>query len=546
MKNTLLLITFSLFSIFLFAQIKESQAIDSIFIEWNKPDVPGCALGIIKDGKLIYSNGYGIADLEHDAAITPVSIFDIGSIYKHFVAFSILLLEEQGKLNLDDNIQKFLPDFPDYGAPLTIKHLLYHTHGVRGSLLYYIGRHGFNSYSSDAHYNLLKRQKELNFSPGEKFMYGNSGYFLLKRIVEKASGQSLRLYGQEHIFGPLGMENTLFYDNSMDIIKNRASSYFKENEEEGFNNLIIRSVGGVRTNIEDLALWDQNFYKNKLGRANQEIIQKMHEEDPIKEGWGLGIQKGNYRGLRTVGSAGSMAGFRAQLMRFPDKKFSVIILANRADANPTEMAYQVTDILLKSKFKSDSENEKAKTNTPVNTEAPKEFAKNQLIGSYELSPGRLVKITVENDTLQVFRTWDEFAYSVVRTVGNTYEPLNNLDLKLLFSKLEGGFAQNLTAFLNGREYVFKRKEAKDLTTLNLGEYTGGFYSYELDVSYLIFEEDGILKLKIAHYRPKKLSINGIDTFTFGRDLIRFKRLNGVITSFELDTDQAKNLKFEKK
>jgi len=226
MKNTTLLIIFCLYSIFSFAQIKESKAIDKLFMEWNRPEVPGGALGIIKNGELVYTKGYGSANLEHDVPITPVSIFDIGSIYKHFVAFSILLLEEQEELSLDDSIQKFLPDFTDYGAPLTIRHLLYHTHGVRGSLRYYKGRHGFDSYSTDRHYNLLKRQKELNFIPGKEFMYGSSGYFLLARIVEKISGKSLSRYGQEHIFGPLGMKSTFFHDNNMDIIKNRAHSYY--------------------------------------------------------------------------------------------------------------------------------------------------------------------------------------------------------------------------------------------------------------------------------------------------------------------------------
>jgi len=152
------IITLMIFSNVCFGQIKESQAIDSIFSEWNKSDVPGCALGIIKDGKLIYSKGYGIADLEHDVAITPSSVFGIGSITKHFVAFSILLLEEQGKLSIDDNIQKFLPDFPVYGTPITIKHLLYHTDGIRdyGSLKYFKGISGLNHTDSDEAYDLIK------------------------------------------------------------------------------------------------------------------------------------------------------------------------------------------------------------------------------------------------------------------------------------------------------------------------------------------------------------------------------------------------------
>ncbi|MBT8231159.1 MAG: beta-lactamase family protein, partial [Bacteroidia bacterium] len=196
MKNHLLIILICFLSYSSFGQIKESQAIDSIFSEWNNGDVPGCALGIVKDGKLIYSQGYGIADLEHDVEITTSSVFGTGSVSKHLVAFSILLLEEQGKLSLDDNIQKFLMDFPEYDSPITIRHLLYHTHCIRdyGSLKYFSGISDLNYTDSDLVYELMKRQKELNCVPGEEYIYGNSGYFLLARIVKEASGQSIRVF----------------------------------------------------------------------------------------------------------------------------------------------------------------------------------------------------------------------------------------------------------------------------------------------------------------------------------------------------------------
>ena len=552
MKNLLLLILLCSFSFCSFGQIKESQAIDSIFSEWNKPDVPGCALGIIKDGKLIYSKGYGIADLEHDVAITPSSVFGIGSITKHFVAFSILLLEEQGKLSIDDNIQKFLPDFPVYGTPITIKHLLYHTDGIRdyGSLKYFKGISGLNHTDSDDAYDLIKRQKELNCVPGEEYVYGNSGHFLLVRIVEKASGQSLRLFAYEHIFVPLGMKSTFFKDNNTDLIKNRAYSYSTKNGKKGYNNVINRNVhvGGVglRTTIEDLAKWDQNFYTNKLGKGKELIIQRMHEEGLLNNGEGtgrtLGLQIHDYKGLKVVGSAGSGFGYKAQLMRFPDENFSVIILANRGDADPTGMAYQVADILLKGKFKSDSKKE----NTPAKSKKLEEFTLNQLSGYYELKPGRAVELTTKNDSLYVFQSWDEAAYTVVKTASNTYQIPNYSAMKLVFSDLEDSFTQNLSAFRNEKEYVFKRKEKIDLSTINLDDYIGDFYSYELDASFLVFKEEGILKLKIANYGPKKLSIFETDSFTFGSDLLRFKRSNGIITGFELDAGRANNLKFEKK
>ena len=557
MKNLLLILLICSFSYYSFGQIKESQAIDSIFLEWNKPDVPGCALGIVKDGKLIYSKGYGIADLEHDIAITPSSVFGIGSITKHFVAFSILLLEEQGKLSIDDNIQKFLPDFPVYGAPITIKHLLYHTDGIRdyGSLKYFKGISALNHTDSDDAYDMIKRQKELNCVPGEEYVYGNSGHFLLVRIVEKASGQSLRLFAQEHIFVPLGMKSTFFKDNNTDLIKNRAYSYSSKTGEKGYNNIINRNVhvGGVglRTTIEDLAKWDQNFYTNKLGKGEELIIQKMHEEGLLNNGEGtdrtLGLQIRNYKGLKVVGSAGSGFGYKAQLMRFPDEKLSVIILANRGDADPTKMAYQVADILLKNTFESDSNKAKIKKDSLANSKLLKEFTLNQLTGDYEVVPGRAVEVSIKNGMLHVFQKWDKAAYPVVNTKGNTYEIPNYSALQLVFSGLEDGFTQTIKVFLNGNKFIFKRKEKVAISTPNLDDYTGDFYSYELDASFSIYEDDGALYVKFVNEDPMKLSLYEYhdDAFYFDDDLLRFNRSNGIITGFELDAGRANNLKFEK-
>jgi CubicO group peptidase (beta-lactamase class C family) len=556
MKKYFLLSLLCSFSVISFGQIKESQAIDSLFIEWNKPDVPGCALGVIKDGKLIHSKGYGISDLEHDIEITPSSVFYIGSVSKQFVTFSILLLEEQGKLDLDDSIQKYLPDFPEYNTPLTIRHFIHHTSGVRDylTLMYLKGRNYLDNTDVDEVYELIKRQKELNFSPGEKYLYSNSCYFMLAMIVEKAAGQSLRLFAQEHIFSPLGMEHTLFYDDNTDLIKNRVFSYEKKSGEDGFNNLIMRfdlvGSGGVYSNIEDLFLWDQNFYNNKLGKGGQEIIQKMHEEGLLNNGessgYAFALNNGTYKGLKTVSHGGSLAGYRAQLMRFPEEKFSVIILANRGDANPTSKSFQIADILLKDKFADESQKKEIKTDATGNTNTLEEFTLNQLTGNYEIQAGVVLEINVENDSLHVLQSWNKSSYNIINTTGNTYEIPNDPTIQFVFSELKDDFSQVVTVFQNGNETVCKRKEKMEFSTLNLEDYTGNFYSEELDATYLIFLEDDKLKVKIASYEAQELNIYEIDAFTSDEGLVRFTKSNGVIRGFELDAGRVTNLKFEKK
>lgn len=190
-----------------------ASKVDNIFAKWDKPTSPGCALAIIKDGEIIYKRGYGMADLEHDIPISSKTVFYIGSTSKQFVAMSLLLLTEQDKLSLDDDIRKFAPEFPQYDKTITIRHLIHHTSGIRDylSLWDLSGKNYLDYISEDAVLDLICNQKELNFTPGEKFLYSNSGYFLLAVIIKRASGKSLREFAQENIFEPLDMKNSHFH-----------------------------------------------------------------------------------------------------------------------------------------------------------------------------------------------------------------------------------------------------------------------------------------------------------------------------------------------
>jgi CubicO group peptidase (beta-lactamase class C family) len=328
--------------------------IDSLFKHWDSNESPGCALGIVKNGELIYAKGYGIADLEHDITITASTVFYIASVSKQFITMSILLLAEQGKLNLDDEIQKYLPDFPVYEATLTIRNFIHHTSGVRDYLTLWTlaGNDYMDHIDEEAVYQMIKRQKTLNFTPGEKYLYSNSCYFMLAMIVEKASGQSMKEFAHEYIFKPLKMKNSHFHDNYLHIVKNRAFSY-KPNDKD-FDNLIMRfdlvGSGGLYSNINDLYLWDQNFYKNKLGKGDPELLKIMHEEGLLNNGdssgYAFALRNGKYRGLKTVSHGGSLAGYRSQLMRFPEQEFSVIILSNLASFKAKMMAQKVADVYL--------------------------------------------------------------------------------------------------------------------------------------------------------------------------------------------------------
>lgn len=348
----LLLIFFSL----AIADIKTDE-VDKLFSQWDKKDTPGCALAIIKDGKIIYKRGYGMANLEHNIPITPQSVFYIGSVSKQFVAMSIAMLAKEGKLSLDDDIHKYFPELPDYGHPITVRHLIHHTSGLRDylTLLSIIGV-DFGAYHEDDVVELVARQKELNFKPGEEYLYSNSGYLLLAVIVERASGKSLREFAEKNIFKPLGMKNSHFHDDYRMLIKNRASGYFPAVNGK-YKNFISTfdcvGSGGLFTSVEDLFLWDQNFYHHKVG--GRDLIDLMHTKGKLKGGkelnYAFALSISTYKGLKTVGHGGALGGYKSALIRFPEHNFSVICLSNLSSFNPTKLAWQVADIYLAGQFK---------------------------------------------------------------------------------------------------------------------------------------------------------------------------------------------------
>ena len=294
---------------FIIAQDSASSRVDELFSEWSNTNSPGCALAVIKEGKIIHKRGYGMADLEHDVPIRPSSVFYIGSVSKQFVAACMLLLDEQGKIDLDEDVRTYIPEFPDYGYKITIRNLIHHTSGVRDNLTLWelVGRSHLEEIPEEEIFDMICRQKELNFKPGTQYMYSNSCYFLMSIIVKRASGLSLREYADKHIFQPLGMQNSIFGDNNRRIIRNRAFAYGK-NPDGSFNSMLMRfdlvGSGGLYSTVEDLFLWDQNLYNNKIGTRGQAFVEDMLTNGKYKDGsevdYAFALVNGEYKGLRTI------------------------------------------------------------------------------------------------------------------------------------------------------------------------------------------------------------------------------------------------------
>ncbi|MFH1572386.1 MAG: serine hydrolase domain-containing protein, partial [Acidobacteriota bacterium] len=337
------------------AQSRDSRhaQVDTIFAEFDKPGSPGCALGVIQEGKLIYARGYGMANLEHSIPITPQTIFDLGSTSKQITAASVVLLAQEGKLELDDDVRKYVPEIPTYGAPVTIRHLVHHTSGLRDYLtLMSLAGVDFDGVTGDEDaLGIISRQQGLNFSPGEEHLYCNSGYFLLSVIVQRVSGRTLARFAQERIFDPLGMKHSHYHNDHTLIVPGRATGYAPR-EDGGFridmSGFEQTGDGAVMTSVEDLLLWDQNFYRPRVG--GEALVRQLHEVGVLNNGekmrYAFGLNVDEYRGLKTVSHGGSWAGYRAELLRFPDQNLSVACLCNLASANPGRLARQVAAVFL--------------------------------------------------------------------------------------------------------------------------------------------------------------------------------------------------------
>jgi len=351
------------------AQEKSNATVDAIFADLARPGSPGCALAVARGGKILYEKGYGLANLEENVPITPRTVFDIGSTSKQFAAASILLLEKQGQLSVNDDIRKYLPEIPDYGHKITILNLLNHTSGLRDYLALFemAGINVDNVTTDNDALAVIARQKSLNFAPGSQWLYSNSGFFLLSIIVERVSGKNLREFAAANIFTPLGMAQTTYRNTHTQLVANRGLAYdppAKDHPERGFTLDVSyfeqTGDGAVHTSVEDLLKWDENFYSAKIG--GKEFLAEMQEPAKLNDGKALHYAKGlvvdSYRGLPAVSHGGSWGGYRAQLLRFPQQHFSVVCLCNLANAGPGDRALKVADIFLKSEFKEAKSKEK--------------------------------------------------------------------------------------------------------------------------------------------------------------------------------------------
>jgi CubicO group peptidase (beta-lactamase class C family) len=512
--------------------------VDQLFAPWNKPDSPGFAIAIVQNSKIVYKRGYGMANLEYDIPITPNSLFDIGSTSKQFTAMCIALLDYQKLLSLNDSVQQYIPEITNHS--IKIQHLVYHTSGLRDytDLWDLAGITYGNHYSDEDILALITRQKSLIFEAGSQWRYSNSGYFLLAEIVKRVSKKSLRQFAEENIFKPLGMNCTHFHDDFAEIVKNRADGYLPK-ESGGFEvKMSLQNVvgpGGLHTTVEDLCLWDQNFYRNQLGDCGQNLIEQITTSAKIENrdvGYGFGLSIGKYRGARGLSHSGAWKGYGSQMIRLPDHNFAVICLTNLETiletVRPHWLALQIVDLYLEQEFTEASPIYPAHSIKPINVPATELRDK---IGFYRSTTTRSIReIKIKNETLMMKQP--SLERPLIPIAANQFRLLEG-DSSLVYRNVLYEFP------VDSRQMLIQTQIDGDIQTsvweklssnpsIQLTDYLGSYYSDELESNKQIIMEDDNLYIRGRHTPTLLLTSLGQDLF--------FKPESGNELEFLRDSD----------
>ena len=527
-----------------------SAQIDKLFEKMDRTISPGCAVAAMKDGKILYERGYGMADLDHNVPITPMTIFHVASMSKQFTAASIVMLAQEHKLSLDDEVRKYVPELPDFGVPITIRELVHHTSGLRDQweLLGLAGwRYSLDLITDEDVLSVMSRQKDLNFPPGSREMYCNTGYTLLAQVVKRVSGQSFRDFTTSRIFQPLGMKNTHFRDDHAEIVKNMAYGYepAKDTFRISITNFDTVGATSLLTTVEDLALWDENFYNPRVG--GPEMIKQMLERGKLSNGeqqdYAFGLVAGKYRGLPTVDHAGGDAGYRSDMIRFPEQHFTAACLCNLSSTNPSELTRKVAAVYLAKEMKP-ADPEGAGLEKTVQLPPEKLSVK---VGTYLKADGdRTMRVTQKDGKLRISPGEDEDSYEL-NALGENDFRLAIAPINFHFEPLNpGGPLRLIIKQGDNKPEVFEAVPAFSPAASELSTYVGIYHCREIEPAFEIKIDNGKLVLYRLKNKPDTLRPISRDLFAGSVGSIRFQRdAKGRAMGFDLNGDRVRNVRFQK-
>lgn len=538
------------------AETKQGQ-VDELFAPYTLEETPGTAVAVVRNGAIEYQKGFGMANLEYGIEVTPQTVFHVASLSKQFTVFSVLLLEREGELSLDDDIRKYIPEVPDFGKTITLRHLASHTSGLRDQwdLLSMAGWRMDDVITTEHILKMVSRQEKLNFEPGEEFIYCNTGFTLLAEVVARVSGVSFADFTRTRIFEPLQMNNTLFYDDHEKIVENRAYSYYPEGTGFKKSPLNFANVGATSlfTTVEDLSLWTLNFADAKVG--NPEIFKIMNTPAVLNDGrtfgGALGQFVGQYKGVDEIQHGGADAGFRSFLTRFPKESLSVIVLSNEASFSADRMAHEVAEIYLGNAVQN---TEPRIADVEVDLQAAGDTIQvapdvlNAYIGEFELDLNYTVKVFMDNGQLFVKPPGEQIFL---------LKPLSQVE----FSVEGAPSTMEFVADTHGKFNVMKLKQGTHITenvrvepfdkdSVDLSSFTGRFYSEELATEYEFVEYENRLIAK--HHRLSDIVLTPVREDLFYGNIWFFNQIEFVrdtnqnISGCRISSGRVKNLDFKKR
>lgn len=494
MRAVAVLFSFLAIALPVVAADSPSQQVDQLFAAYEKAGSPGCSLGVIRDGKFVHRKSYGAASLELGVPLTPQSVFYMASVSKQFTAASVVLAAEQGYLSLDDDVRHYVPELPDYGHRITLRQMLHQTSGLRDflSLVYLSGRNISDLSSPEAILKLIARQKRLNNVPGDEFVYSNSNYFLLGVVIQRATKMSLAEFAARNILRPLGMTHTLYYDDNTLVVPGRVAAYDPAKDGkfavDWSTTYDIVGGGGMMSTVDDLLLWDNNFYANKLGKGG--LVKELETRGVLNNGkqtnYAMGLWMGTYRGQPVAEHSGGTFGYRTELLRFPEQHFTVITLCNLASADVEGLSRKVAGVYLSDELQPDAD-AAALASYPDPTPFSGTYldSRNHVIYDFMIKDGKLM-------------AWG----AVLRRTGAS-EFRDLVGNPITFEKKNGVMTARLD--LEGETY-FDGKKVSDIHLIpaELSVVTGRYKSEELDATYVVGVEQGDLTLTIRDQPPIKL------------------------------------------
>ena len=540
--------------------LSKSQSLEErlgrVLAHWHSSADPGGAVTVTRQATPVFSGAFGSADVELGVDATKSTVFDTASLAKHVTGLAVAMLARDGRFSLDDDIRKHVPEVPDFGETIRVRHLLHHTSGLRDfpGLMLLGDWHDYDVITLEQVIALVEQQKELNFSPGTEYTYSNTGYSLLAEMIQRVTGQTLAEWAKDNLFSPLGMHDSRFLSDINEVVPKRANGYSLVNPREMIrqpNNLVAMGSSSFLTTAEDMGLWLANFDSMKVGgdAVGDLMTVRGRSNDGDELGYGLGIGHGNYRGLRRLEHGGSSGGFRSHFLRFPDQQFSVCVMSNQGNFDPASFAYLIAKLYLGETLKEESAApvQAKEKSSPRRKDIEIDTATlDTYVGSYEIQPGEVVQVSREGESLFLRPKGHPEAPPIhakpLSRTRFTGPPNGSIEF---VANASGRVTKGLIR--NGDTIIFEAKRLDDpKEEVNLANYVGTYFSPELKATYELDVVNGDL---LARHPKRTRVLSWIKDDDFGTKdgvNVSFVRSGRRITGFRATTGpRVRNVRFVK-